>query len=142
MKLPRDLISYLGSHLPEEGCAYIIDLRERRSLKKYGYFHPTDHFITLNDILICFIFISYGKIKFNGNRETNRFLLQFLTGNFPEEAVADFYALYQRMIHENKSKWLIYGTLFYKILGLIWAFYIEIKIDNLRSPPINQKVDE
>ena len=72
----------------------------------------------------------------------NNLFLKFLTNTFPEEAVAEFYALYRQLIYESKSKWFIYRTLSCKILSLMWAFYIEIKIDDLMSPPIDQKIDK
>ncbi len=54
---------------------------------------------------------------------------------FPEEVVAELIALKQRRQSEKVRKWQIRLELAYEIITLIWAFHIQIRIDDLKLPP-------
>jgi HEAT repeat protein len=54
---------------------------------------------------------------------------------FPEEVVAELIALKQRRQSERVRKWKIRLELAYEIITLIWAFHIQIRIDDLKLPP-------
>lgn len=69
-------------------------------------------------------------------------LIYFPGEGFPEEVVAELNCLRERLTYENKSVLQIRCILFYEVLRLIWAFYIQIKIENLWLPPIDQKIDD
>ena len=58
----------------------------------------------------------------------------------PEDCVAELTALYHQLQAQNKSKWLIVITITWNLLGLFWAFYIQIKIENIWLAQI--KIDE
>lgn len=52
----------------------------------------------------------------------------------PEECVAELTALSQQLKSNNYPTWLIKMIIFKCFLELIFAFYIQIKIDNFRLP--------
>jgi HEAT repeat protein len=54
---------------------------------------------------------------------------------FPEEVVAELIALKQRRQTEKVRKWQIRLELAYEIITLVWAFHIQIRIDDLKLPP-------
>jgi hypothetical protein len=54
---------------------------------------------------------------------------------FPEEVVAELIALKQRRQSEKVRKWQIRLELAYEIITLIWAFQIQIRIDDRKLPP-------
>ena len=54
---------------------------------------------------------------------------------FPEEVVAELIALKQRRQSEKVRRWQIRLELAYEIITLIWAFHIQIRIDDLKLPP-------
>lgn len=49
----------------------------------------------------------------------------------PEECVAELQALRQQLKFEQRSNWIICMIMLKNILELFWAFYVQIKIDNL-----------
>ena len=57
-----------------------------------------------------------------------------------EDCVAELTALYHQLQAQNKPKWLIVITITWNFLELFWAFYIQIKIENLWLP--QRKVDD
>ena len=57
-----------------------------------------------------------------------------------EDCVAELTALYQQLQAQNKSIWLNVITILWNLLGLFWAFYIQIKIENIWLP--QRKIDE
>ncbi len=60
----------------------------------------------------------------------------------PEEVVAEVIALHKRLIDDKKPGWLIRVKILCQLTALIWAFYFQIKIDNLRSHFNNQNIDD
>ena len=54
---------------------------------------------------------------------------------FPEEVVAELIALKQRRQSEKVAKWQIRLELAYEIITLVWAFQIQIRIDDRKLPP-------
>ena len=54
---------------------------------------------------------------------------------FPEEVVAELIALKQRRQSEKVRRWQIRLELAYEIITLIWAFQIQIRIDDRTFPP-------
>lgn len=52
----------------------------------------------------------------------------------PEECIGELEALHQQMKSEQRSIWLIRMIILGNFLELLWAFYVQIKIDNLRLP--------
>lgn len=68
-------------------------------------------------------------------------LLLFLADKlFPEESVAELVASYKQLKSQNQSRWFILIIILWNSLGLLWAFYIQIKIENIWLP--QRKVDE
>jgi hypothetical protein len=66
----------------------------------------------------------------------------YLKHYFPEEVVAEVIALHKRLIDNRKPGWLIRIKILHQLIALIWAFYFQIKIDNLRSRFNNQNIDD
>jgi hypothetical protein len=70
-------------------------------------------------------------------RQRNRISLT-LTGQlicfFPEECIAELEALHEKMKSEQRSNWLIHMIMLQNFLGLLWAFYVQINIENLWLP--------
>jgi hypothetical protein len=62
-----------------------------------------------------------------------------ITCYFPEEVVSELSALRGELTQTKKSTLLIETTLLYVIFTLIWAFYIQINIDNLWLPSKDQR---
>jgi hypothetical protein len=62
-----------------------------------------------------------------------------LTCYFPEEIVGELIALRQELTQAKKSRIIIETTLLYVVFTLIWAFYIQINIDNLWLPSKDQR---
>jgi HEAT repeat protein len=58
---------------------------------------------------------------------------------FPEEAVSELIAFRCELTQAKKPTILIETTLLYVIFTLIWAFYIQINIDNLWLPSKDQR---
>jgi hypothetical protein len=58
---------------------------------------------------------------------------------FPEEVVGELTALRHELIQAKKSTLLVEITLIHVIFTLIWAFYIQINIDNLWLPSKDQR---
>ena len=61
---------------------------------------------------------------------------------FPEECVAELFVVKRRMKKAKCSTWEIRWELFQQVLGLFWAYYIQIKLENLWLPPGDQRIDE
>lgn len=55
----------------------------------------------------------------------------WLSHIFPEECVAELAALHKRLINKKHSIWIIRLRMTQEIVELLWAFYVQIKIDNL-----------
>jgi hypothetical protein len=66
----------------------------------------------------------------------------YLKYYFPEEVVAEVIALHKRLVDDKKPGWLIRVKILRQLTTLIWAFYFQIKIDNLRSHFNNQNIDD
>lgn len=66
----------------------------------------------------------------------------YLNFYFPEEVVAELAALRAQLTQTQKSTWLIRYILFYEVLTLIWAFYIQITIDNFWLPSSDRRIDD
>jgi hypothetical protein len=71
-------------------------------------------------------------------RSTQRFktpisinLPRYLLWAFPEEAVSELGVLLERLKSQNRSEIVIWAIFLRSILELFWAFYIQIKIENL-----------
>jgi PBS lyase HEAT-like repeat len=62
-----------------------------------------------------------------------------LTCYFPEEVVSELSALRGELTQTKKSILLVETTLLYVIFTLIWAFYIQINIENLSLPSKDQR---
>jgi hypothetical protein len=62
-----------------------------------------------------------------------------ITCYFPEEVVSELSALRGELTQTKKSTLLVETTLLYVIFTLIWAFYIQINIDNLWLPSKDQR---
>jgi hypothetical protein len=60
---------------------------------------------------------------------------------FPEEVVAELLALCEGLTQAKKSPWLIRIILLYQVCTLIWAFYIQINLENLSLPPGHRGTD-
>jgi hypothetical protein len=54
---------------------------------------------------------------------------------FPEEVIAELTTLAQRHQADNIPQWRIRIEITYEVLLLIWAFYINIQIENIKRPP-------
>jgi HEAT repeat protein len=63
----------------------------------------------------------------------------YLICYFPEEVVSELSALRSELTQAKKSTLLVETTLLYVIFTLIWAFYIQINIDNLWLPSKDQR---
>ncbi len=63
---------------------------------------------------------------------------------FPEECVAELEALYQQMKSNELADWYIRIIILRNFLELLWAFYVQINIENFRLPKTNghRKIDE
>lgn len=61
---------------------------------------------------------------------------------FPEEVLAELAALEKKLTKEKKSTYLIRCLLLLQILTLIWAFGVQIKIDNLWLPNRDRRIDD
>jgi HEAT repeats len=62
-----------------------------------------------------------------------------LTCYFPEETVGELIALRHELTQAKKPTVLVEAKLLYVIFTLIWAFYIQINIDNLWLPSKDQR---
>jgi hypothetical protein len=69
-------------------------------------------------------------------------LSDFLKHCFPDEVVAEVTAFHIRLIDRRESVLSIRTKLLWQFLSLIWAFYFQIKIDNLRSRFNHQRNDK
>jgi hypothetical protein len=54
---------------------------------------------------------------------------------FPEEVIAELTTLAHRRQSEKAPQWRIRIEITYEVLLLIWAFYINIQIENIKRPP-------
>ncbi len=73
-------------------------------------------------------------------RELQRILWKdYLICYLPEEAVGEMIAFRRKLTQAKKSKLLIETKLLYEIFTLIWAFYIQINIENLWLPSKDQR---
>ena len=60
----------------------------------------------------------------------------------PEECVAELGVVKRRMRNSKCSTWEIRWELFQQVVGLFWAYYIQINLENLWLPPGDQRIDE
>jgi PBS lyase HEAT-like repeat len=73
-------------------------------------------------------------------RELQRILWKdHLTCYFPEEVVGELIVLRQELTQAKKYRIIIETTLLYVVFTLIWAFYIQINLDNLWLPSKDQR---
>jgi HEAT repeat protein len=61
---------------------------------------------------------------------------------FPEEVVQDLADLSDRLAQEGKTTRQIRTRIYAEILTLIWAFYIQINIENLWLPKGDRRIDD
>jgi hypothetical protein len=61
---------------------------------------------------------------------------------FPEEVVQDLADLSDRLAQEGKTPRQIRTRIYAEILTLIWAFYIQINIENLWLPKGDRRIDD
>jgi hypothetical protein len=60
---------------------------------------------------------------------------------FPEEIRGELGSLKQRMEKRKTSIWKIRFRLFQEWVGLLWAFYVQIRLENLMLPDRNRTGD-
>lgn len=77
------------------------------------------------------------------NRVSLNLIGQLITF-IPEECVAELGALYQQKKSEQHSIWFIRTIMLWSFLELLWAFYIQINVENLWLPNSKErkKIDE
>lgn len=61
---------------------------------------------------------------------------------FPEECVAEIGVVYRRMKKANASPLAIRLRLMEEFMTLLWVFYIQIKLENLRLPSGDRTIDD
>ena len=61
---------------------------------------------------------------------------------FPEECAAELGILHRRMKKAKASPWQIYLRLLEEFLTLLWAFYIQVQLENLTLPPGDREIDD
>ena len=71
------------------------------------------------------------KLQISYDLAPNSHLIAFL----PEECVAELGVLRQRMKKQKVSVWHIRLRLSQEFLILLWVFYIQVQIENLKLPP-------
>jgi hypothetical protein len=76
------------------------------------------------------------------SRSRKKRTLMYLRIYFPEEVVAEFIALHTQLVNKKESIWLIRVKMIRQFLSLIWAFYFQIKIDNIRSRFDNERINK
>jgi hypothetical protein len=94
--------------------------------------------------IICSFLLLLGLLTFNLRLFQIQRLLRngckgYLGCYFPEEAVGELIALRRELTHTKKSRIVIEITLLYVVFTLIWAFYIQINIENLWLPSKDQR---
>ncbi|MBD2168654.1 hypothetical protein H6G04_30200 [Calothrix membranacea FACHB-236] len=103
---------------------------------------PQHQFILLGISALCFILILLLLL-----RQRNRISLT-LTGQLiivlPEECITELEALHQQMKSEERSIWVIRTIMLWSVLELLWAFHIQINVENFWLPKSkgHTKIDE
>jgi hypothetical protein len=64
---------------------------------------------------------------------------EYIVCYFPEEVVGELIALRRELTKAEKSTLFIETKLLHEVLTLIWAFYIQINIENLSLPSKDQR---
>lgn len=83
-----------------------------------------------------------NKVEQKKAKETQVF--QNLIIVIPEEYVVDLKDLYQQLIEEKRSTWVIRITMLRAFLEMLWVFYIRIKVENIWLPQnkARKKIDD
>lgn len=66
----------------------------------------------------------------------------YLIHYLPEEVIGELGAFHKLLSDDQKSTVNIRSILFFKILESIWAFHVQIKLDNLSLPSKNRRIDD
>jgi hypothetical protein len=66
----------------------------------------------------------------------------YLNCYLPDEVIGELWALRKQLIDNQKTIPQIQNILFCKILESIWAFHVQIRIDNLSLPAKKQRTDD
>jgi hypothetical protein len=97
-----------------------------------------DQWILTGFALAAFLFLLV--LTLFSLRELQRIIWQdYLICYFPEEVVGELTALRHELTQAKKSPLLVEITLLHVIFTLLWAFYIQINIDNLWLPSKDQR---
>ncbi|NES00493.1 MAG: hypothetical protein F6J86_43060 [Symploca sp. SIO1B1] len=60
----------------------------------------------------------------------------------PEECIGELEALHQRMKSQQRPLWFIQLRMLQEVVELLWAFYIQINLENLWLPGKNNRIDD
>lgn len=60
----------------------------------------------------------------------------------PEECIAELYVLRSRLSRQKNSNSKIYACLLWEIIAILFAIYVQMKIDNLFLPSKDKEIDE
>lgn len=124
-------------HMPQRAgvVRFIRKLNESEKIDRTAQ-QRTQQLFYLETGILGAIGVTAIGLLLSSIRLRNPFSLFFSTYLlFPEEVVAELIALKQRRQSENVKLWKIRLELAYEILILIWAFQIQIRIDDLKLPP-------
>jgi len=142
MYLVDKLIALASILLPEEVIADLIYLHQNLISQNKSRLQIV--IIILGNSL-SFILSLYNikriieNFCFSVQRLQKPILLFLLHKLLPEEYVGNFVALYQQQKSYNQSLWLTLIIVIHNFLGLFWASYIEINIENPWLPSQKNK---
>lgn len=79
-----------------------------------------------------------SQLRYSKSLHTNAYWITYL----PEECVSELTVLRKRMEKQKLSPWEIRLQLMQEFLSLLWVFYVQIKLSNLRLPGSDHQIDD
>lgn len=114
---------------------------------KTGHFDKPDNavfiragFISGISFFLCVVLLVklMIQLKYSKSIHANAHWIAYL----PEECVSELTVLRKRMEKQKLSLWQIRLQLTQEFLSLLWVFYIQVKLDNLRLPGGDRPIDD
>jgi hypothetical protein len=103
----------------------------RHSLSQYTIMMKVIGILSVSILVITFLHIQ---------RHKKNTWVEYLNCYFPEEVVSDMTALHEKLTQEKRTNTEIFYRLLCEVIHSAWAFYIQIKIDNLQLPSDGRRI--
>ena len=92
----------------------------------------------LSVVMLMTLLVLLLRLQDRSSLPATSHLIAFL----PEEYVAEFSVLQERMKKAKASPWQVRIRLFEEFVTLLWVFYIQVQFENLFLPSDDRKIDD